>query len=324
MPTAIIKNKPYELKAVKIDSDSKQPMADVHFALYKEVFEVGSDPPVPMPDYVSIEGYEDLVSGPDGVIEGITFADTKERNGLKSGTYYLRETTPSGYNPLGVDIRITISDTGSVTIEGAKRPGSGGGHWTISPIGSNVATLEFIEGDDGNTCLITIKNKPNDPVRIKKMEEGTRKVLQGIKFDLYEMSQIENGQPKPGAQPIVSGVTGADGILLLGGMGGMEDNKSYYLYETETLPGYQLLGAPVIITTARNSSNQLIVKAALNGAYLSCEKVKDSSNNDVWEITVYNSTGYELPASGGSGRTVYYITGACLIALSALLERKRH
>ncbi|MBQ3994353.1 MAG: hypothetical protein II638_05830, partial [Erysipelotrichaceae bacterium] len=87
---------------------------------------------------------------------------------------------------------------------------------------------------------------------------------------------------------------------------------------------YQLLGAPVIITTARNSSNQLIVKAALNGANLSCIKVKDSSKNDVWEITVYNSTGYELPASGGSGRTVYYITGACLIALSALLERKRH
>ena len=85
-----------------------------------------------------------------------------------------------------------------------------------------------------------------------------------------------------------------------------------------------MLGAPVIITTARNSSNQLIVKAALNGASLSCKKVKDSSKNDVWEITVYNSTGYELPASGGSGRTVYYITGACLIALSALLERKRH
>ncbi|MBR4462544.1 MAG: hypothetical protein IKS51_08205 [Erysipelotrichaceae bacterium] len=320
MPSVTIKNKPYELKAVKIDSYSGQPLPGVHFALYKEVYEVGTGNP--MPDYVPVKGYEDIVSGPDGLIEGISYEQTEFFDGLKAGTYYLREVTPTGYNPLGVDIRITISSTGNVTIEGAKRPGSSGGSWTISPISSSIAKKEFTESDEGNTCLITIYNKPNDPVRIRKMKAGTSGnntvYLEGIKFDYYDETQIANGKPKPGEVPRVSGATAADGILILGGV---EDNTSYYLYETETLPGYQLLSGPVIVTAIR-SNNTLTVKASLNGQQLTCKKVKDSNRNDVWEISIYNSTGYELPASGGTGRSFFYITGACMIVAAMLLQKR--
>ncbi|MBQ9016159.1 MAG: hypothetical protein IJ109_08570 [Firmicutes bacterium] len=305
MPTITIRNKDYTLKAVKVDAYSDEPMKDVKFALYKEVYEtVGGVPnhDYPMPDYNPMNGYDSLTTDANGVIPGIFMKNSETPRGLTAGTYYLREETPSGYNSLGYDIRITISDTGEVTLQSATRPAQSG-HWTFGDVSENIATVEYKDG----IMQITIKNTPKDPVRIKKLEMGTEnKVLPGVSFKLYKIGQIKDGQPADGEEPVVTGSTNEQGIILLGGL---EENTSYYLYETEALPGYNMLTAPVVITTAGPN----MINAALNGTPLNCERVKDRNNNDVWEITVYNSTGVELPASGGPGTTWIYLIGSFLL-----------
>ena len=318
MPTITIRNKDYTLRAVKTDAYSGEPLKDVKFALYKEVYEtVGGVPDrnYPMPDYHPMDGYESLTTDEDGVIPGIFMKNSQTPGGLAPGTYYLREESPSGYNALGFDIRIMISDTGEVTLQSAARPAQSG-HWTFGDVSENTATVAYSEG----IMQITVKNTPKDPVRIKKLEMGTTdKVLEGVGFAMYKIGQIgEDGLPRDEEDPIKAGNTDEDGILLLGGL---EENTTYYVYETQALPGYNILTAPVMITTAGPNT----INASLNGAPLSCERVQDTNGNHVWEITVYNSTGYELPSTGGPGTNLIYFLGTILTALAGagLVMRKR-
>ena len=318
MPSVSIKNKDYTLRAVKVDSYTDEVIANVEFALYKEVYETVNgipDPAYPMPDYIPMSGYESLVTDEDGVIPRIVMKNSGNLNGLTAGTYYLREVeTPSGYYSLGVDIRITISATGDVTLQSATRP-SQSGHWTFGDVSDSIAAVAYDE--DTGIMQITVKNTPKDPVRIKKLEMGTKdKSLEGVSFELFKISQIEDGVPREGEVPSASGKTDEHGILLLGGL---EENTTYYLFETEALPGYNLLTAPVVITTAGPNT----INAFLNQP-LRCEKVKDENGNDVWEITVYNSTGYELPSTGGPGTRLFTILGSILVLGAGLmLQRKR-
>jgi len=320
MPTITIWNKDYTLRAVKVDAYASEPMKGVEFALYKEVYETAGgvpNPDYPMPDYTPMSGYERLITDENGVIPGIFMKNSETPGGLTAGTYYLRETTPSGYNSLGFDIRIRISDTGEVTLQSATRP-TQSGHWTFGTVPDSVANVAYSDG----IMQITVKNTPKDPVRIKKLEMNKDyQVLQGVEFKLYKIGQIsDEGLPREGETPVISGKTDAAGILLLGGL---EENTSYYLYETKTLPGYNMLTAPVIITTAGPNT----ISASLNNTPLSCEKKKDPNNNDVWEITVYNSTGYELPSTGGPGLWMYCLIGAIMIlgsGFALMIRRQRH
>ncbi len=313
MPVVSIRNQDYTLKAVKIDSYTGNPMQGVTFALYKEVYVSTNgipDPTRPRPDYTPMEGYESLVTKADGTIPGIVLKNSANPNGLTAGNYYLREVeTPAGYIAMDSDIRISISSTGQVTLESAVRPTQSGKDWTIGTVSSNVA--EIGQNSDGS-LQITVKNTPKDPVRIRKLDMGTGNTpLAGVKFELYKSGQIDSasGLPAEGETPVFTGTTDENGILNLGGLEGL-----YFLYETETLPGYILLSGPVQIVTYENS-----VMASLNSATLNCKKVKDGNGKDVWEITVYNSSGYELPSTGGPGTTLLTVLGGVLIALAGVL-----
>ena len=315
MPTVTIKNKAYTLQAVKEDSYSNEAMAGVKFALYKEVNEAGTGNP--MPDYYPMSGYENLVTDENGIIPKIAMKNSEKPTGLTAGTYYLREVeTPSGYNSLGIYLRIIISETGEISLQSATRP-SQSGSWTFGEVSDSLATVAYIEA--AGIMQITVKNTPKDPVRIKKMEMlSETKVLAGVGFNLYKISQIgDNHLPRDGEIPIVSGHTDENGLLLLIGL---EENTSYYLFETEALPGYNMLTGPVMITTAGKNT----VSASLNGTPLTCVKVQDENNNDVWEITVYNSTGYALPSTGGIGTALFTALGGIMAATAgAILTLKR-
>ena len=107
MVEVIIKNKPFEFKAIKTDENGA-PLEGAHFALYREVTVGGTS----FMDFDPIPGYEDIVSSAEsGILPGISEA-------LPSGTYYLKETAaPEGYRAALTPIRFTITQTGTVTAQ---------------------------------------------------------------------------------------------------------------------------------------------------------------------------------------------------------------
>ena len=318
MPTITIKNQGFTLKAVKIDSASGRPLSGVKFALYKEVFATTGgmpDPKRPMPDYTPMEGYKELITDSNGVIPKIVLKNAENPDGLPAGHYYLREVeTPAGYVSLGIDIRINLSSSGQVTIQSAERTAAGE-DWLIDDVSSDIAEIKSISD---SLLQITLKNTPKDPVRIKKVEMLSGNPLTGVKFELYRSNQVgEDGLPKQGETPAIEGTTDANGILTLGGLEGL-----YFLYETETLPGYNLLSGPIQIQSSAESDN---VTAFLSGTgYLECKKITENGNT-VWQIKVENSTGYELPQTGGRGTALFTALGGIMTATAGaiLTHRKR-
>ena len=102
----VIKNRPFTLQVIKKDKDTGDALEGAHFALYKQIR--GSNGL--RKDYYPLAGFEDIVSGDDGVLPDIAAT-------LPAGTYYLTETEPpAGHTLIEDDIVFTISATGIVTL----------------------------------------------------------------------------------------------------------------------------------------------------------------------------------------------------------------
>ena len=106
-PSLSIKNKPYELTVIKVDEFGNL-LPGAKFALYKEknVSGVVGMDPKPMP------GYEELISGSDGVIP-------KLDRTLPAGTYEIRETSaPAGYQKMTYAVKFTVEPSGNIVLKG--------------------------------------------------------------------------------------------------------------------------------------------------------------------------------------------------------------
>ena len=100
-------NKPYTLKVIKEDSQTRQPLKDAHFALYRSTPGVGGY----VKDINPMPNCDDLVTDSDGTIPFSNHI-------LLPGRYYLTEITPpDDYQPLNADIIFTISDSGNFAIK---------------------------------------------------------------------------------------------------------------------------------------------------------------------------------------------------------------
>lgn len=105
-PTLTVKNRPFTFRAVKVDGSSGSPLANVHFALHRQVTVDG----VTTVETTPMAGFEDLVTDSSGLVPRLTEA-------LAPGTYELREKAAlAGYQKLTAYIRFTISPTGAVTL----------------------------------------------------------------------------------------------------------------------------------------------------------------------------------------------------------------
>lgn len=96
---------------------------------------------------------------------------------------------------------------------------------------------------------------------------------------------------------------------------------TYYLSETSAPDGYYPLTEPVEITVSADGS----VTVKYGGGTYSASNTVESTSWEVafeeiaegdyaWRISVPNSSGYELPETGGAGTTLYTIGGLLLIA----------
>ena len=99
-------NKPYNFSAVKVESDTNDPLEGAVFTLYRSVSGIDGE----TQDTNPYPGYEEMISDENGVL-------TELDNTLPPGKYYLEETSaPFGYEILEEPIVFTLSETGEITI----------------------------------------------------------------------------------------------------------------------------------------------------------------------------------------------------------------
>lgn len=221
---------------------------------------------------------------------------------------------------------------------------------------SNTAKLEYsnmIKPDPGDTDN---PNKDKTPgkntiednavvytfkINVHKQDEND-KPLQGVTFDLYkevekDISGAEPGNKKNGLDPdkywlkLKSDLkTNKQGNISVSGLA----NGDYYLVETETVNGYNLLKEPVKVTlkiqytTSMAETWEWVNDPLNNGKKLVKHTITStdtrftggdttSSNEGYVTQTVINKKGFTLPKTGGMGTVLFGVGGAAL-ALAGL------
>ena len=160
---------------------------------------------------------------------------------------------------------------------------------------------------------------------IVKIDESGA-ALEGAKFNLYDSGYdasktiAENAghlieadlQSKKPTEP-----SGNDAVIRSGKL----TKGTYYLVETEAPAGYNALTGPVKITVTE-SEGVLSMTAEIAGETVGADKLVRISNG-VWKLSVQNSSGVELPSSGGPGTTWIYLLGSLLLLGSGILLAAR-
>ena len=286
--TITIKDRPAALQIRKVDAESGQPIAGVRFDLYGEVADVGGTMrKAPDPK----KGYTGMITDANGVLREIGMD-------LGAGTYYLTETRAAGgYALLQGDVIFTIGSDGSVTVA------AGMEDW-----------LTTLEGDDGSVSyVISVPNVGLKPVAIRKVCMGTDTVLAGASFALYRAEDYDDAAETPiqDAEPVMTGTTGADGRLTLGVL----DYGQYRLVETAAPDGYVLKEKAIRITvSASGVTYDEGTSISVNGTGVTFDR-----ETGTYTLTISNSSGYVLPATGGRGTGAHTLIGALLAFAAGVL-----
>ena len=211
----------------------------------------------------------------------------------------------------------------------------------------------YDDGKQDNAAHLEYSNNPNDDGKGKSPDKkvydwtfkmGINKVdksgnaLTGAKFVLSKSGTIkvtdlacdDNGVPTvtTGLIGLVKTVDGAYRIALTSDtdivyaieagnpvIKGLDDSVNYYLYETKSPAGYNLLSKPVFFRIAAEYKP--------DGSALSAGNPTVTIDNGVPSTTlstdVVNQSGAELPSTGGMGTTLFYVLGAVLVVGAGVL-----
>ncbi len=161
---------------------------------------------------------------------------------------------------------------------------------------------------------------------IVKIDESGA-ALEGAKFNLYDnrydasktiaenaayLIEADLQSKKPTDPP------GNDAVIRSGKL----TAGTYYLVETDAPGGYDALPGPVKITVTEKDGD-LSMAAEIAGVSVGADKLKMISKG-VWKLSVQNTSGVELPSSGGPGTTWIYLLGCLLfIGCGVLLVARR-
>ena len=163
--------------------------------------------------------------------------------------------------------------------------------------------------------------------------------LEGVTFDLYRVN--DGKAPATGekvtetwlktagnAVKIGSKTTGTDGKLSFEGL----DNATYYLVETQTKAGYNLLKEPYeavlnLTATFTKETTKKITTDSVNET-VTTETTTTTiygtgagvgTTNGKFVVTVKNYKGFTLPTTGGIGTFVFTFAGIAMMAAAVIL-----
>ena len=182
-------------------------------------------------------------------------------------------------------------------------------------------------GDAYSYVLTNTKQVITGDIIVKKIRSDDDEItLQGAEFDLYIVDASGSAKPELGIDvdkvvkfntaPIV---TGADGAITVKDV---EVGETYYLVETKSPAGYEMLTCPIRFTVNGAADEPVIVVA--EGSPGQAWAQVDEKSADV--LLVKNLGGYELPSTGGSGTKAFVMLGATLVVASVtvLFFRRNH
>ena len=211
----------------------------------------------------------------------------------------------------------------------------------------------YDDGKQDNAAHLEYSNNPNDDGKGKSPDKkvydwtfkmGINKVdkggntLTGAKFVLSKSGTIkvtdlacdDNGVPtntsdliglvKTGGSAYRIALAGETDIVYAIEAGspvikGLDDSVNYYLYETKSPAGYNLLSEPVSFRIAAQYSSD---GTTLSAGYPTVT-IGNGEPSTTLSTNVVNQSGAELPSTGGMGTTLFYVLGAVLVVGAGVL-----
>ncbi|MBE6027008.1 MAG: LPXTG cell wall anchor domain-containing protein [Clostridiales bacterium] len=299
MASITVRNLQTDLTVRKVDPSiepsSDSGLAGVHFALYRQVTDGSGNP---RKDYLPMTGYEDIVTGENGILAEVNMED------IPAGTYYLTETEAlDGYELLDSDLCFTIGKNGKIVINS-----EGHSAWLSSVTDMDAGIKSW---------RITVPNGHTQKISFLKVDVADTDVhLAGAEFDLYPVVDGERG-------PVIyTGlVSDENGLLTLTTQSGTQTvfelaAGQYHLVETKAPSGYDIKEDPVIITINEpdgtsggdNVTYDEGTTLSVNGRGKSYDEA-----TGVVTLMISNTAGVELPKTGGIGTTIFYVLGSILV-----------
>lgn len=205
----------------------------------------------------------------------------------------------------------------------------------------NQNKVELVYKNHGETDSKTKTPDPDKVVKVftygidlLKKGEGTNMVLKGVEFTLTDNTgkavnvkkNDSNTFYTPGGSSNTV-TTDDQGKIYIRGL----KPGTYKLTETKTKDGYVLLKDPVVIvitpSTNVEEAAKGVVTATVGGKAVTMNKDSNNTASATAEVplTVVNSKGFNLPATGGRGIALFTIAGIAIVAAagSLLFMRKR-
>lgn len=194
-------------------------------------------------------------------------------------------------------------------------------------------------------------NKPKDPeidyikdvvnvftfgINVTKKDGETGAVLNDVEFDLYRVNDGVTLPVSPdkvteewlkkaeNAKKIGFGKTKDQGELSFNGL----DNATYYLVETKTKAGYNLLKEPykAVLKLTAKFTKETTKKITTENGTVTTETITtttygtgDGATNGKYVVTVKNYKGFILPTTGGIGTFVFTFAGIAMMAAAVIL-----
>lgn len=215
-------------------------------------------------------------------------------SGLPCGSYILTETLPSGY------------------------AASEGTEWTVplcytaeqDSLVQCEAHGQNLRNSDSETGVLTIKNKKSEiKILLKKADVSTDAPLPGAEFEIYDENNIllSKGLTASGED----GVFSSEGFSLEPGI--------YYLRETLAPDGYLLPEGKFRLAVTSESVSVCSYDSDADGHYSASSAKNFAVQDGRAEVTLYNSAGIMLPATGGPGTLSYILSGLGLVLISCFM-----